>query len=126
MAKRARYSVDEACQIIMSLPDTDDSDDPDFSGEDGDICSNHDSDSSSNSDSDSESEMEVPGPNFVGNPDPRTGRGRGRGCGTRFHSRGRSRGLGRARNGQRQAERDVLPHPQQDSRIVGKIILRQL
>ena len=37
MAKRARYSVEEARRINLEMPDGCNSDDPEFSGGDGDI-----------------------------------------------------------------------------------------
>ena len=37
MAKRVRYSVEEAWRIILEIHDGSDSDDPEFSGGDGNI-----------------------------------------------------------------------------------------
>lgn len=55
MARRVRYDADEARRIILSLPDDDDSVDPEFSGKNGDVNAGTDAGSS---DSDSDSDFE--------------------------------------------------------------------
>lgn len=76
MTKRVRYSAEEVQQIIMSLPDDDESNDPDFLGEDSELDAgtvSHSSDSDSN----------LSEPNQIPNPGAGIARGGGRGRGPR-------------------------------------------
>lgn len=105
MARKVRYTAEEARRIIMALPDDDESDDPDFSGEDGDIDTGTVTNSS---DSDSESESDSDGPNQNQNPGAGVARGRGRGRGAT------GRGVvNDQRQFQGQRGQGDVPHPQQ-------------
>ena len=90
MPRPERYSAEEARRIIMTMPDGPDSDDPDFSGGEGDLHEEIVTESSSSDSDDSESDDKENDPPAPG-PGIGLASGRGRGCSRTM--RDRRRGL---------------------------------